>query len=163
VVESEAKTNFRLGSIERFLLVYAMRQKRRKRDYVSRTSAMRLFHIERRGSPWSGQLPLRPAMPSAEYNSLQVRFTHAIQRLEKKRLVDILRADPPMVVDEQGETIAASVVDPLGYALGIRPTWGRRTNSSWAAVYGRNGRNRVAYRLTDKGRQVTSGLVTAKS
>jgi len=94
----EEDTKIRLGKIEKFLLLYALRQKKNKTDYVSRSSAMwsfvrfgpegpdlvptTLFHpdgtvtrevrLERRTPT---DLPLRKVLPLRDYRSAQVRIT----------------------------------------------------------------------------------------
>jgi hypothetical protein len=149
----------RLGSLERFLLLYVLRHKKRRRDYVARWAAIQAYA----GAHGVGDL--KHDKSAGEYKSLQVRVTRALNRLEVKGLAQHIRVGTGLVVDDARNSIPVEEYDPLAAVLGTR-SGGRYMGlkspvafkPEWSQVHGWSARNRTAYRLTRAGWDIALAL-----
>lgn len=116
---AEEDSSGRLGKIERFLLTYMVRPSFVPTYSVhARSCALQTYYREKHGIQDRNRRNVAAVVPTREYNSLQVAFTKALQRLEKKGLVETARgggqswsAEKQLGAGKQGQD--------LGYILGI--------------------------------------------
>lgn len=94
--ERPAQHEPRLGKIERFILVYMVRPRYSPLypGYAlhARSCALQSYYREAHGLPGRQTRNVKQlVIDKREYNSLQVRFTKAMQRLETKGLIETFR------------------------------------------------------------------------
>jgi hypothetical protein len=160
----------RLGKIERYLILHVIRRRKRKQDYVGRAEAIRSYVKYEELGLSRNDRAVWPRDDSPDYDSLQVRFSNALKRLEKKGLIEVIRTTTGIVIDSQQNVVPVEVYDPLAYDLGIRPfthsisRWSRRVPlpADWAIVHGAYDTNRVVFRLTKEGVLIARSLLDSQ-
>jgi hypothetical protein len=166
-VKAREPSEPRLGKIEKFLLWYVARQRKRKNDFVGRWSAMSAYvRLGRSRDYPSGSNSIRDLKQTindpSSYKSLQATFTRALRALERKAYVQTVRLETGVVVDSALEVIPKEAYDALADFLGIRSPihasmrknlseHSRTMRPDWAEIHGRTAQNRVVYRLTEGG------------
>lgn len=87
--------DYKLGKIEKFLLVFMVRPGYSPLypgyELHARSCALQSYYREAYGLSGRQTRNVRQLVPQREYNSLQVRFTKAMKRLEAKGLIEIFR------------------------------------------------------------------------
>jgi len=113
----------RLGKVERFLLTFMVRP-----SYASylpaysvhaRSCALQTYYREVNAISGRNRRNVARVLRPREYNSLQVTFTKALQRLEQKGLVQVARGGGRMWSAEK-QLFFGSGGEELAYFMGIR-------------------------------------------
>ena len=95
----------RLGKIEKFLLVYMVRPGQSfypAYELHARSCALQVYYREIHSLTRRQRRNVRQVIPRREYNSLQVRFTRAMQRLVSKGYIEKYRVRPARWFGDRG-------------------------------------------------------------
>ena len=148
----DEEPNVRLGKIEKYLLRHMILP---SADFPilpyrlhARSCALQAYYREAQGlSGRQTKIVRKTISSSAQYKSLQVRFTRAMQRLVAKGLIEIHRVQPSRWLGDRGRGPEPAELRSDGFYVGTD-----EVNRLHTHVCCR--RHRVLYQLTREGREI---------
>ena len=145
----------KLGKIERFLILFVARPTKWPPlpgyEFHSRSCALQTYFREAQGMGLRRTRNVRQLIPPREYNSLQVRFTRAMQSVESKGYIETYIVAPSRLFVDRGRgPEAAEEVDGKLVVGDYDITDDERARIVLTHVC--CSRNRKIYRLTGAGR-----------